>query len=180
MPAITTRYATITDGSLEGADGDGDGAYDLLDVSGTPDEMGARIGAYLATAGLDCGSDGDLPSDTEPVFLTLRIRIDAVAPLATRITRALAAAGLPVRPCGLNADWCVSAWHLGPSTTPNRTDGDYYLLDDEDGDAVTLARQYPHVEDEGGDSADSVVVLVASVTLDEAVTAAVAALRGAP
>lgn len=34
-------------------------------------------------------------------------------------------------PCGLNADWCVSAWHI-LGTTPNIGKG-VYLLDQEDG-----------------------------------------------
>ncbi len=41
--------------------------------------------------------------------------------------------GLPYRPCGLNANWNCQAWHLGPSTTPNKHKGDYYILDREDG-----------------------------------------------
>lgn len=44
---------------------------------------------------------------------------------------------LPYRPCGLNADWSVSAWHIGPSKRPNRADEDgpqLYLLDNETDD----------------------------------------------
>lgn len=37
------------------------------------------------------------------------------------------------RDCGLNADWCVSAWHIGPSSVPNKNNGDFYIVDDEDG-----------------------------------------------
>lgn len=33
---------------------------------------------------------------------------------------------------GLNADWSVTAWFLGPGR-PNLTDGAYYFLDSEDG-----------------------------------------------
>jgi hypothetical protein len=35
--------------------------------------------------------------------------------------------------CGLNADWCVQAWHYG-TNAPNCVDGDYYVVDNEDGD----------------------------------------------
>lgn len=42
----------------------------------------------------------------------------------------LRAAGLPVRPCGLNASWACRCWHLGPGEQPNREVG-YYLLDNE-------------------------------------------------
>lgn len=47
--------------------------------------------------------------------------------------------GLPFKPCGLNADWCVSAWHLSDGE-PNTNSGDFYLLDTEDtnGDGVEL------------------------------------------
>jgi len=33
--------------------------------------------------------------------------------------------------CGLNADWCVSAWHVGDNE-PNRVSGDIYVVEDED------------------------------------------------
>ena len=38
--------------------------------------------------------------------------------------------GLP--PVGLNADWSVTAWHAGPSDSPNMTGGDVYILEDEE------------------------------------------------
>lgn len=46
------------------------------------------------------------------------------------VSNMLESLGLPVKPCGLNADWCVSAWHLSHGT-PNITNGDRYLLDTE-------------------------------------------------
>ena len=33
--------------------------------------------------------------------------------------------------CGLNADWCVSAWHVG-GNEPNRVSGDIYVVEEED------------------------------------------------
>lgn len=44
--------------------------------------------------------------------------------------------------CGLNADWCVSAWHIGPGCPPNTVSGDAYLLDEEDGDWALVRRWY--------------------------------------
>mgnify|MGYP003652053588 CR=1 FL=1 len=32
--------------------------------------------------------------------------------------------------CGLNADWCVSAWHVG-GNEPNTVSGDIYVVEDE-------------------------------------------------
>lgn len=64
------------------------------------------------------------------------------------IRRALAARNLPLRSCGLNADWSVMAWHLGPSAIPNRTSGDLYLLEDEeDESSFTLVRRHIVGED---------------------------------
>lgn len=39
-----------------------------------------------------------------------------------------------MRNIGLNADWNCTAYHFGPSPTPNTTDGDVYVLDNEDDD----------------------------------------------
>lgn len=49
----------------------------------------------------------------------------------------------PYPTCGLNADWNCEAWHLGPGPRPNRTSGDYYVLDDEEGppDSYVLVRR---------------------------------------
>jgi len=33
--------------------------------------------------------------------------------------------------CGGGADWCVSAWHVGPGQRANCHDGDYYIIDPE-------------------------------------------------
>lgn len=53
---------------------------------------------------------------------------------------------LPFSPCGLNADWSYQAFHLGPSPKPNVTDGDLYIVDEEDdngGDTYSLVRYNP-------------------------------------
>jgi hypothetical protein len=44
---------------------------------------------------------------------------------------------------GLNADWSLSAWHLGPSDSPNSTTGDYYILEYEhDDDSWGIVRRW--------------------------------------
>lgn len=77
----------------------------------------------------------------------------------------LASRGLPFKPCGLNADWCVSAWHLSPGQ-PNMNSGDIYLLDTErkdDGDVELfeiVQRTYPPEDQmESVDDTDNVKVL---------------------
>jgi len=49
-------------------------------------------------------------------------------------------------PCGLNADWCIQAWHYG-TNEPNSVDGDYYVLDNEDGKFL-VARYFPSKEED--------------------------------
>lgn len=75
------------------------------------------------------------------------------------VREALERRGLPFKPCGLNADWCVSAWHLSKGE-PNTTSGDFYLLDTEKKDEGTgdwlfsvVQRNYPP-DDEMEDAAD--------------------------
>lgn len=41
---------------------------------------------------------------------------------ASGIESALVAAGLPVVPCGLNADWSTRSWCLTAGADPNRTE----------------------------------------------------------
>lgn len=38
------------------------------------------------------------------------------------VRQELTVRGLPYKSCGLNADWCVSAWHLSEGE-PNKTSG---------------------------------------------------------
>jgi len=45
--------------------------------------------------------------------------------------------------CGLNADWCVTSYHLGPSGEPNKNSGDMYLVDNEDGTWSIMQVVYP-------------------------------------
>ena len=48
--------------------------------------------------------------------------------------------------CGLNADWCVKAWHFGPSEKPNETSGDVYVIDNEDSSFHVVRRFYDSSE----------------------------------
>jgi len=45
--------------------------------------------------------------------------------------------------CGLNADWCVQAWHFGPASGPNMSPGDYYILDMERDGFYEIVRRFP-------------------------------------
>lgn len=72
--APPARTCTIVDGSIEDEDGKGDGAYTLLDVTGTPDEVGLAIAAGLRDCDLVCGKVSLLDAGKD-VFLTLRIKV---------------------------------------------------------------------------------------------------------
>ena len=58
--------------------------------------------------------------------------------------------------CGLNADWSVSAWHIGPSGTPNWHDGDFYIVDNED-DTYAIVQRF-HRDDDNDEINDIVVI----------------------
>jgi len=104
----------------------------------------------LATAVLGLGTDDELPPEVASAAHRV-LRRPPPRPGARpytyddEIAAKLTAAGLPTRPCGLNADWSVRAWHLGPKDHPKRHDGDVYLLDDESDHAQTFSvvRYYP-------------------------------------
>lgn len=56
-----------------------------------------------------------------------------------------------LRQCGLNADWCVRAWHVGPGAKANETSGDFYILDSERDTYLVVQRFYGKREnDEDG------------------------------
>lgn len=85
------------------------------------------------------------------------------------IKTAILAAGLPYRPCGLNADWCVDAWHLSEGA-PNTTSGDLYLLDDEQGTYEIVRRYYNDDAARMDGSDDHVETLAAGLSLAAALT----------
>ena len=69
--------------------------------------------------------------------------------------------------CGLNADWCVSAWHVGDNK-PNTVSGDIYVIEDEDAYpelARFLVVQRTYTEDEDIDDKD----LAGPLTAEDAI-----------
>ena len=50
------------------------------------------------------------------------------------VTEQAKARGVRLAFCGLNADWCIDAWHVHSGATPNTQSGDLYLLQDDEGD----------------------------------------------
>ena len=64
-----------------------------------------------------------------------------------------------LQPVGLNADWCVSAWHLGPGVVPNTQNGDWYVIDTEADEPQpyydVVRRWYNHGNDSDYDSVPS-------------------------
>lgn len=83
----------------------------------------------------------------------------------------LAEAGLPVRPCGSNGDWCVNAWHMGPGPKPNQTSGDTYLLDQEDGTFSVVQRFYDEDLPEPLGDNDEIRRVIDDATLAQAIEA---------
>lgn len=63
--------------------------------------------------------------------------------------------GMSSEPCGLNADWCLRAWFLGPGQA-NVTSGGHYLLDTEETDEQgrylfeVVQRSYDEQSEDGG------------------------------
>jgi hypothetical protein len=80
--------------------------------------------------------------------------------------------------CGLNADWCVNAWHVGPSARPNRESGDMYILDGEERGGWHLVARWYNDEDMGdhddGTGNDIIVDIASSDDPDGVIAAATA------
>ena len=70
------RYCRIIDGSV-GSDTNAadDGAYDLFQVAGTPEELGAMIADSLNASELYGGECGSYVENGIPIYLKLTIRI---------------------------------------------------------------------------------------------------------
>jgi hypothetical protein len=66
------RSCTIDGASIETEEGIGDGAYSLLDVAGTPDEIGHAIAEALKEG--DLGTRDESCLDKGPLFLNVRIK----------------------------------------------------------------------------------------------------------
>jgi hypothetical protein len=73
---MADRLCEIVDGGITVEDGTGDGAYNLVDVTGTPDDIGKAVAEYLKTADLWCGSkNGDYLASAAGMALYLDVRI---------------------------------------------------------------------------------------------------------
>jgi len=82
------RFCTIIHGGV-GRDENAadDGAYDLLDVSGTPEEVGRAIAESLKATDLwNAQGGGAIEDRGRPVFLNLTIRIERAAGSADQPT----------------------------------------------------------------------------------------------
>lgn len=75
---IIDRECKIISGSLEVESGAGDGAYDLLDVEGTPEEVGQAIGESLALCDIMTGGCDSILAGGTDLFLNLRIKISPI------------------------------------------------------------------------------------------------------
>lgn len=72
------------------------------------------------------------------------------------------------RSCGSNADWSISAWHVGPSKVPNTNEGDVYVLEDDETSNYFVSRRWYDDEEMG----DEIEDLGTFATLEEAASAA--------
>ncbi len=70
------RVCEITNASCEDAEGRGDGAYSLLDVSGSPEEIGKAIADALKEGDLGSGNRSAI-NDGKELFLNVRIKFKA-------------------------------------------------------------------------------------------------------
>lgn len=68
------RVCRVVEGGVEGADGGGDGAYDLFDVSGSPDAIGRAIAQSLAETDMMQGSTMMIRDGGQALYLTLKIK----------------------------------------------------------------------------------------------------------
>lgn len=95
--------------------------------------------------------------------------IEEDCPICANVADQLAKRNLPVKPCGLNADWSVEAWHLSAGE-PNKTSGDYYLTDDElqdnDGHAMfSICQRFYTADLPNGDGNDTIVSITPCIPL---------------
>lgn len=69
------RYCKIESACIETANGAGDGAYGLLGVRGTPEEIGRAIAEDLELSDMTRGPTETLIADRDDeLYLTVRIR----------------------------------------------------------------------------------------------------------
>lgn len=70
---MSDRICQIVSGSVEDETGAGDGAYDLHDVVGTPEEIGKAVADSLKEGDLFRGQKSSI-DDSRAIFLNLRIK----------------------------------------------------------------------------------------------------------
>jgi hypothetical protein len=76
MNVKTERHCKIITGSVgDDESADGDGAYDLLDVEGTPEEVGKAIADSLREGFMIRGTRGPCFPDDAPMFIRLTVRV---------------------------------------------------------------------------------------------------------
>ncbi len=69
------RDCIITDASIELQNGAGDGAYSLLDVHGTPDDIGKAVADALREGDMCQGPTNAIIEDCDgELYLTMRIK----------------------------------------------------------------------------------------------------------
>lgn len=73
------RTCKIIDGQVgKTPAADDDGAYDLLDVEGTPEEVGKAIADSLAEADLFGGGQGTYLERGQPIYINITIRLEPI------------------------------------------------------------------------------------------------------
>ena len=70
------RQCTIESASIEDADGKGDGCYDLIDFTGTPEETAKAIASSLRDGDLASGNTCTIDDNGQALYLTVRIRFE--------------------------------------------------------------------------------------------------------
>lgn len=72
---MTDRICQIVDGSVELENGAGDGAYDLFNVVGTPDDIGKAIAESLKECDLFSGGTHSEIEAGQDLYLNVRIKL---------------------------------------------------------------------------------------------------------
>ncbi len=68
------RYCVVDQASITMKDGGGDGAYDLHDVAGSPEEIGKAIGESLAASDICSGRQDSFLADGAELYLRVTVK----------------------------------------------------------------------------------------------------------
>lgn len=74
---MMTRFCTIEDAGLIAKDGGSDAAYDIVEATGTPAEIGAIIAHQLQVADMCSGDSDSVFEDDGEIVLVMTIKITA-------------------------------------------------------------------------------------------------------